>query len=89
MKTNTITTTRKRVNITLPVKTVELLDHLIEKGARSRLISEAVLYYIKELGRKNLQQKLKEGAISRAKRDVDIVDEWFPLDEEVWAKKIQ
>ena len=34
----------------------------------------------------NLKQKLKEGAIRNAERDLQMAEEWFPLDEETWQK---
>ncbi|WP_228043135.1 ribbon-helix-helix domain-containing protein [Desmonostoc muscorum] len=36
----------RRINITLPDETIELIHRVIEKGDRSRFINEAVQYYI-------------------------------------------
>jgi len=74
----------RRLNITLPDATVRLMDRIVEKGDRSRLIAEAVEYYIESVGRANLRKRLKEGAILRAKRDLQIAEEWFHLEEEAW-----
>lgn len=75
---------RKRINISLPEETIELIDRVTEHGNRSRLIDEAVRHYIQESGRANLRKRLKEGAIRRAARDLRVTEEWFTIDEEVW-----
>jgi CopG family transcriptional regulator / antitoxin EndoAI len=79
-----ITTMRKRINITLPEETLDLIDRVTEQGDRSRFIDEAVRHYIEGTGRANLRKRLKEGAIHRAERDLHLAEEWFTIDEEVW-----
>jgi CopG family transcriptional regulator/antitoxin EndoAI len=79
-----ITTMRKRINITLPEETIELIDRVTEEGNRSRFIDEAVRHYIQETGRANLRKRLQEGAVRRAERDLHLAEEWFTIDEEVW-----
>ena len=74
----------KRVNITLPTRTLNEIDKVAERGERSRFINRAVNFYVQEIGRKNLRAALKEGAIKRSERDRDISAEWFKPDEEVW-----
>ncbi|MEH1874258.1 ribbon-helix-helix domain-containing protein [Nostoc sp.] len=69
------------INITLPDETIELIDQVIEKGDfseetlrdRSQFINEAVQYYIAQKALINLREQLKEGAIQRAKRDLELV----------------
>jgi CopG family transcriptional regulator/antitoxin EndoAI len=78
------TTMRKRINITLPEETIELIDRVTEQGDRSRFIDEAVRHYIHETGRTNLRKRLKEGALRRANRDLQLTEEWFAVDEDVW-----
>jgi len=75
---------RKRVNITLPEETLELIDQVTEHGDRSRFIDDAVRHYIQETGRANLRKRLKEGALRRAERDLGLAEEWFNVDEDVW-----
>ncbi len=75
---------RKRINISLPEETIELIDRVTEQGDRSRLIDEAVRHYIQETGLANLRKRLKEGAIRRAERDLSLAEEWFNVDDEVW-----
>jgi CopG family transcriptional regulator/antitoxin EndoAI len=79
----------RRINITLPDETIELIDRVIKKGysleerlrdspeerlrQRSRFINEAVEYYIAQKALVNLREQLKEGAIQRAERDLELV----------------
>jgi CopG family transcriptional regulator / antitoxin EndoAI len=73
----------KRLNITLPERTVALMDRVAGKGQRSRLIAEAVERYVEEEGRAKLRKRLREGAEARAGRDLELAEEWYALDEEV------
>ncbi len=81
----------KRVNIMLPDTTVAVLDRVAPRGKRSSLISEAVLHYVKTRGKQNLRERLKQGYLANAERDLEIAQEWFPLEEEarqkVYSKK--
>jgi len=70
----------RRVNITLPEKTIQLIDRVAEKGERSSFIADAVTYYMRATGRAQLRKQLKEGAIRRKERDMRLVQEWFSLD---------
>jgi CopG family transcriptional regulator / antitoxin EndoAI len=72
----------KRLNVTLPERTVALMDRVAGKGQRSRLIAEAVERYVEEEGRAKLRKRLREGAEARAGRDLQLAEEWYALDEE-------
>ncbi len=85
MKTNSI----KRINITLPVKTLDEINRIAKRGNRSHFIDRAVKFYVQEVGVKNLRATLKEGAIKRSERDSNISASWFKLDEEVWRESEQ
>ena len=74
----------KRIGIILPEKILAGLDRVTKPGNRSRFIDRAVLHYIETQGRQNLRERLKEGAIANAGRDLEIAAEWFPLEEEAW-----
>ena len=76
-----------RINVILPEETVRVLDRVAPKGNRSRVISDAVLYYVSSRGRSNLAEQLKAGALANAKRDMAIAEEWFPLEEEAWRQR--
>ena len=66
---------------------MKVLDRVAPKGNRSRLISDAVIYYVSERSKSNLAERLKQGALANAGRDLEIAQEWFSLDEEAWRKK--
>jgi CopG family transcriptional regulator/antitoxin EndoAI len=72
----------RRINITLPVDVLGLIDRAAKKGQRSRFIAEAVRHYIESVGRANLRRRLKEGAVRRADRDLRLAEEWFTLENE-------
>jgi len=76
----------KRINVVLPVETIKVLDRVAPKGNRSRLISEAVLHYVECRAKGNLAEQLEAGAVANAKRDLEIAQEWFSLDEEAWQR---
>ena len=76
----------RRINVTLPEATVRLMDRVAERRGRSKLIDEAVLRYIKEVGRTNLRKRLQEGYRANAESDLRLSEEWFSLDEEAWRK---
>lgn len=78
------TTVHRRINITLPDETVRLVDRATEKGDRSRLIDEAIRSYIGHRGKMNLRKRLLEGYRREAVRDLEIAEDWFVIDEEVW-----
>ena len=73
----------KRLNITLPERTVALMDRVAGKGQRSRLITQAVHRYVEEESLANLRKQLRAGAQVRAERDLNVAEEWFALDEAV------
>ncbi len=77
----------RRINVSLPQETVDLLDRLAPKGDRSHLIAEAVKFYVEHTGRANLRKRLQEGATRRAERDRLVATEWFSLDEERWPRR--
>ena len=80
------TIVHRRINITLPEDTVRLIDRLVAKGDRSRLIDEAVTHYVKATSRAELRKRLKAGAIRRAERDRQLAADWFMLDDEAWQR---
>ncbi len=76
----------KRLNITLPESTVALLEQMAGKGSRSTFIDDAIKSQAKNLKQQNLQDQLKEGAIARAERNLQMAQEWSHLEDEVWQK---
>jgi CopG family transcriptional regulator / antitoxin EndoAI len=76
----------KRINVILPAETVKVLDRVAPKGNRSRLIDQAVLFYVRTKSRENLRERLKKGYLANAKENLKLAQEWFPLEEEAWQK---
>jgi CopG family transcriptional regulator/antitoxin EndoAI len=74
----------KRVNITLPEETIQKIDKIVKEGKRSQFIDKAINFYIEKKSSAQLKKLMKEGAIKRAQRDLDICAEWFVLENEVW-----
>ncbi|MBI5206212.1 MAG: hypothetical protein HY934_00295 [Candidatus Firestonebacteria bacterium] len=72
-----------RVNVILPSQTINLLDRVIKKGERSRIINEAIKSYLRKVSRIKLKEQLKEGALKRADRDLLLAEEWFSLENEL------
>ena len=73
------TQVRKRINITLPKDTVEMIDKIIEKGERSRLMDKAVRYFIDDFRNRKIKEGLKDAGLSRGKRDLILSREWYKL----------
>jgi len=40
--------------------------------------------YINAEAKENLREKLKQGAVRWAERDLGITQDWFNIDEELW-----
>ncbi len=76
----------RKITVSLPEETLQRLDRVAGKGQRSHLIDRAIRYYLETLGKANLRQRLKEGAIRRSKRDLQLAEEWFFLEEEAWER---
>ncbi|TBR57660.1 hypothetical protein B4U84_16900 [Westiellopsis prolifica IICB1] len=79
----------RRINVTLPDKTLELLDQFAPKGDISRFIDEAIHNYIAQIHKHRLREQLKQGAIRRAERDRHLTEDWFALEEEAWQQNAQ
>ena len=77
----------RRVNVTLPEETIQLIDPSANRGNRSRFIDEAVRHFVRSHGRTELRRLLEEGAERRAARDLAIAEEWLPVDKDAWRKR--
>ena len=77
----------RRVSITLPEETIRLIDRAAARGNRSRLIDEAVRYFVRGRSRMQLRKLIKEGAQRYAARDRAIAEEWFHVDQEAWQER--
>ena len=78
---------KQQLQITLPEDTVTLINQWIENSdfpeqERDRLINEAIKWYVTHKQQNSLREQLQQGAIRRAKRDLNLAQEWFDLEEE-------
>ena len=79
----------RQLQINLSEDTMQLLDRWLTSSdytekEYNNLINEAIKLYIMEQQRNYLKQQLKEGAIIRAERDLNLAQDWFSLEEELW-----
>jgi len=77
--------TRKRINITLPPDTLELIDR-VSKDNRSGFINKAVRVYATRIERARLRQQLKKAYRERTREDLAIAREWEPIERQVWER---
>jgi CopG family transcriptional regulator/antitoxin EndoAI len=78
----------KRINISIPIETLQLLDEIAPPKKRSQLITEAIKQYANEIKRLQLREQLKAGYIANAESDRKIAEEWFPIEQEVYEKHV-
>ncbi len=71
----------RRINITLPGETIALMDRTAPLGKRSRLIHDAIHFYIRGRRQAELKKQLKNGAQERALRDQALAADWALLDD--------
>jgi CopG family transcriptional regulator/antitoxin EndoAI len=76
----------KRIIVILPDATVAVLDRVVPKGHRSRFIDRAVLQFVRTEGTANLRERLKAGALANARLNLEIAEEWFPVEQEAWQR---
>lgn len=76
----------QRINITLPIETLQELDRQVPKGDRSQFIDVAIQAYLTKIRQEKLRQQIREGAIRWAERDRQLADDWFGLEEEGWRE---
>jgi CopG family transcriptional regulator/antitoxin EndoAI len=79
---------RKRVNVSLPVTVLNMLDELAPNHRRSQFIAEAVMNYAAEVKARELAERLKAGYLARAERDRQIAEEWYPLEQEAYEEYV-
>jgi CopG family transcriptional regulator/antitoxin EndoAI len=75
---------RRQINIALPEETMQLIEQTMPQIELDSLINDAVKNYIAQ--KTSLREELKEGAIRRGERDLNLAREWFDLEEEIWQK---
>src|SRR5690348_3255835 len=57
-----------------PPKTLRLIDRVASRGDRSSVIDKAVKRYVAQSQNTKLKKQIKEGALRRAKRDLQLAE---------------
>jgi len=85
---NVTSKTRKRINISIPIETLQLLDEIAPPKKRSQFVAKAITQYANEVKRLQLRERLKAGYIANAESDRKIAEEWFPIEQEVYEEYV-
>jgi CopG family transcriptional regulator / antitoxin EndoAI len=78
----------KRINISIPSETLQLLNDIAPPKKRSQIIVEAVTQYANTIKRLQLREQLKAGYLANAESDRQIAEEWFLIDQEAYDKDV-
>jgi len=84
----TITKKHKRINISIPIETLQLINEIAPPKKRSQFIADAITQYASEIKRLELREQLKAGYLANAESDRQIAEEWFPLEQEAHEKYV-
>ncbi|RQH05270.1 hypothetical protein D5R40_15595 [Okeania hirsuta] len=60
---------------------MQLIEETMPQENLEQLINKALNFYIKQNLSENLKEELRIGAIKRAKRDLQLAEEWYELEE--------
>ena len=77
----------ERLNITLPTKTVKLIDRVWRKKqfkSRSAFLNEAAQRYATRLNKASLLRQLRSGYKANIINDADLVNEWENTSKELY-----
>lgn len=83
VKQNTKT---KRVDFTLPLDTLILLEQTVPRGKKSELVNKALQVYIRHLNQKKLRTAMKKEALADIELDKQTTQEWSSIDDETWPE---
>jgi len=73
-----------RINVTLPRELIESVNKIAGPRSRSRLISESLREYIRQIKQDELGKQLEEGYRAAAKENIAIAAEFKAVDLEGW-----
>ena len=79
----------RRVTVTLPADALRELDRIAERKQRSQLVSQAINRFLEERKREEMRESLKAGALARAEEDVEMAEEFFPAEQEIWDRQLK
>ena len=70
----------RRLSTSFCKRTVEFIDRFAGKAGHRTLIARAALRLIQQESRARIRVQLASGARARAARDLQLAEEWFPID---------
>ncbi len=73
-----------RINVTLPRELMETVNQIAGPRARSRLITESLREYIRQMKKTELENRLEEGYRASAKENFALAKEFEAVDLEGW-----
>ena len=73
-----------RINVTLPRELIESVNHIAGSRSRSRLISESLREYIRQIKKDELEKQLEDGYRAAAKESIALAEEFEAVDLEGW-----
>jgi metal-responsive CopG/Arc/MetJ family transcriptional regulator len=73
-----------RINVTLPRELIESVNQIAFPRSRSRLISESLRAYIRQIKKDELEKQLEEGYRVAAKESIALAEEFETVDLEGW-----
>lgn len=83
---NKTTAKTKRVDFTLPIDTISLLEKTVPRGKKSELVNRALQVYIRHLKQKALRKAMREEALADAELDLQTTQEWSAVDQDTWQQ---
>ena len=73
-----------RINVTLPRELIESINQIAGPRSRSRLISESLREYIRQIKQDELEKQLEKGYRAAAKENITLAAEFKAVDLEGW-----
>ena len=73
-----------RMNITLPLPLAKELKQLTGPRKRSRFVSDAIAWKIKQIKEQQLEQLLVEGYLSTKEEGIQLAEEFEQIDIKGW-----
>ena len=73
-----------RINVTLPRELIETVNQIAGPRSRSRIISESLREYVRQIKQTELEKQLEEGYRATAKENIALAAEFEAVDLEGW-----
>jgi hypothetical protein len=81
-------TQKEKITLTLPAEIMNAVREESPPRGHSQFIAEAVAYFVQMRRRQALRERLIAGYRAVGDQDQALVEEWRPLEEEVWAEYV-